>query len=142
MSERVAIIGARAHPDLDQVRAFVRELPEGTVVISGGAEGVDLAAETEAVERGLMVVSYRITRSNGIVTMIEVVHRASQEGWIETRRWRMPHDCSYRDALIFRNTFIAVSCERMEAFTTGSKGGSMDAIRQAKRFRRPVKEHP
>jgi predicted Rossmann fold nucleotide-binding protein DprA/Smf involved in DNA uptake len=47
MAERVAIIGAREHPDLDFVRAYVRTLPTGTTVVSGGAKGVDSAAATD-----------------------------------------------------------------------------------------------
>lgn len=49
----VAIVGSRTYPDLDLVREYVAELPEGTVVISGGARGVDSVAEQAARKRGL-----------------------------------------------------------------------------------------
>lgn len=50
---RVAIVGSRGYLRLRDVRRFVRELPEGTIVVSGGARGVDRAAEGAAKRRGL-----------------------------------------------------------------------------------------
>ena len=58
MAERVAIIGSRDYPDLDAVRAYVRCLPKGSVVVSGGAKGVDSAAESEAKLCGLPTSIY------------------------------------------------------------------------------------
>lgn len=52
---RIAIVGSRDYPDFDAVRAYVRTLPAGTIVVSGGARGVDTAAEEEAKQRGLEV---------------------------------------------------------------------------------------
>ena len=49
----VAVIGSRDYQPLDQVRAFVRGLPRGTVLISGGARGVDMEAAHEARRTGL-----------------------------------------------------------------------------------------
>jgi hypothetical protein len=60
--ERVAIIGSRPrawpHPDAvrDYVAALVADLPAGTVVVSGGAEGVDTWAVDAAKTRGLPFV--------------------------------------------------------------------------------------
>lgn len=54
--KRVAIVGSRDYPNLDEVREFVRSLPPGSVVISGGARGVDKAAQEEAEILGLEVV--------------------------------------------------------------------------------------
>lgn len=42
---RVAVIGSRGYARLDVVERFVRSLPTGTVLISGGASGVDQMAE-------------------------------------------------------------------------------------------------
>ena len=53
---RLALIGSRDYPDLERVRRFVDDLPLGTVVVSGGARGVDSAAERAAREAGLRVV--------------------------------------------------------------------------------------
>lgn len=48
----VAIVGSRTFPNCDVVRRFVHRLRPGTLVISGGARGVDAAAEEAARERG------------------------------------------------------------------------------------------
>lgn len=50
---RVAIVGSRDYPDLAAVRRFVRELPKGAIVVSGGARGVDRTAAGAAKRRGL-----------------------------------------------------------------------------------------
>lgn len=52
---KVGIVGSRDYPDLEAVRRFVAALPEGTVVVSGGARGVDQTAEDAARARGLVV---------------------------------------------------------------------------------------
>ena len=53
---RIGIVGARVHGRPDLVRSFVRSLPAGTVVVSGGAPDVDTWAEEEARAAGLEVV--------------------------------------------------------------------------------------
>lgn len=55
MGKRVAIVGSREFPNLDQVREYVRTLPPDTIVISGGARGVDRTVEYEARRIGLEV---------------------------------------------------------------------------------------
>jgi hypothetical protein len=55
---RIAIVGSREYPKLDLVRSYVRSLEPGTVVISGGAKGVDSEAEKQARDFGLEVVVY------------------------------------------------------------------------------------
>jgi predicted Rossmann fold nucleotide-binding protein DprA/Smf involved in DNA uptake len=52
---RIAIVGSREYAKLDAVRKFVAELPADTVIVSGGARGVDSAAEQAARARGLEV---------------------------------------------------------------------------------------
>jgi NADPH:quinone reductase-like Zn-dependent oxidoreductase len=55
---RVAIVGSRDFTALNMVVEYVNSLPNDTVVISGGAIGVDRAAEQAAKARGLKVVIY------------------------------------------------------------------------------------
>jgi predicted Rossmann fold nucleotide-binding protein DprA/Smf involved in DNA uptake len=138
MSERVAIVGAREHPRLDLVREYVRSMPPGTVVVSGGAAGVDRVAEATAVERGLRVVSYRLvhphgTRSFFAIKEIEMTRDESER--LQEIRLEAVYDA--RTALIFRNTLIALS-DRSVVFPDGSRGGSYDEADQAVRFKRPV----
>jgi activating signal cointegrator 1 len=58
MSEKVAIVGSRNYPDLTQVRAYVASLPSDTIIVSGGARGVDTAAEEAARAQHLQVVIF------------------------------------------------------------------------------------
>ena len=55
---RVAIVGSRDYGRLDQVRTYIDLLPEFTVILSGGARGVDQCAAEAARERGLEVQEY------------------------------------------------------------------------------------
>lgn len=61
-SRAVAVVGSRNFPNLELVRDFVRQLPSDSWVISGGARGVDSAAELTALDQHLWVVSYRPER--------------------------------------------------------------------------------
>lgn len=56
---KVAIVGSRNYSTLERVYEYVNGLPDGTIVISGGARGVDRAAEDAARSRGLKVISFR-----------------------------------------------------------------------------------
>lgn len=55
---KVAIVGSREFGDLDRVREFVMSLHDGDEVVSGGARGVDSAAESEAKLQGLKVTVF------------------------------------------------------------------------------------
>ena len=54
---KIAIVGSRNYPELDKVREYVQDLPKGSIVVSGGADGVDETAEDEARKLGLEVIS-------------------------------------------------------------------------------------
>lgn len=119
MTERIAIVGSRAHPNLDMVRAYANALSEDTIIITGGAKGVDAAAEAVAWDRHWA----------GLVWVPEVHHPDT----VRTFGAR-----NSRDRLLLRNTLIALDCDRMVVFPDGSRGGCWDAAREAVRFKRPV----
>lgn len=49
MSERrIVVVGSREYPNLDEVEQLVREQERDTIIISGGATGVDSVAVTTA----------------------------------------------------------------------------------------------
>lgn len=50
---KIAIVGSRDYHDLAAVWRYVESLPEDTVIVSGGARGVDAAAEMAAKSRGM-----------------------------------------------------------------------------------------
>ena len=112
--ERVAIVGSREPSQWAQedVVAQITALPPGTIVISGGAVGIDTLAYRAAVKRGLRT---------------EIFH---------------PEYARYdaRIAPKVRNTIMAAICTRAICYTAGSKGGTHDFIRQMRRFDKPFKE--
>jgi predicted Rossmann fold nucleotide-binding protein DprA/Smf involved in DNA uptake len=55
---KVAIVGSRTYPNLSKVRAYIQTLPPDTVIVSGGARGVDKCAEKVAESIGLQTEIY------------------------------------------------------------------------------------
>lgn len=109
---RIAIVGSRDWPYPEQVRAVVRRLAEkdpGTVIVSGGARGVDLVAESAARAAGLHLV----------------VHEAD---------WK-----TYgRSAGPIRNGEIVRDADKVLAFWDGSSRGTVSTIRMAQDAGKPV----
>lgn len=56
---KVAIVGSRGYSRLGDVSLFVTLLPHDAVIVSGGARGVDSAAESAARVRGMQTVIYK-----------------------------------------------------------------------------------
>lgn len=110
---KIAIIGSREYPDLREVRLFVHALPFDTIVISGGAAGVDSAAESTA----------RVCRLTRFIF----------EPVVAT-----PGRTAYVAALHARNKRIAEECERMVAFHDGVSKGTMRTVEYARSLGRDV----
>jgi hypothetical protein len=107
--ERIAIVGSRGYSDLEAVRRYIRGLPKNVTILSGGAPGVDRAAEREARRLGLHVVIYRAD-------------------------W----DKLGRGAGIVRNGTIVENCDRVVAFHDGVSRGTQNTIFRAQRAGKPV----
>lgn len=137
MRERVAIVGSRDHPSpADAVRGVIDALPTGAIVISGGAsQGIDYHAREIALVNELEVIEYAVdarTYPDGIlVKWWQGLERAPRTQKVPVRR-----GASVRDLLIFRNSLIAINCDHAHAFTRATRGGTIDAIEQFKRFHR------
>lgn len=115
---KVAIVGSRV-PPRDACHALVDvmfDLPAGTVVVSGGAPGIDRLAATLAQVRA---------EDLGLIEHLPDYRRFSPK--------RAPLE---------RNTTIAEECDSMLAFTDGSKGGTYDAIRKADALGKRVTLYP
>jgi len=80
---RLAVIGSRKYPDPDRVRALVRGVPAGTLIVSGGAEGPDSWAVDAARERGLAYLVFpakwaELGRSAGLIRNQDIVDQADR----------------------------------------------------------------
>lgn len=99
----IAVIGSRDFPQLDSVAAYVRGLPSGTVVISGGARGVDRVAASAARSAGHAV-----------------------------REFRPDWDRHGKSAGFKRNAQIVEAADRLVAFWDGKSRGTADTIKKAR----------
>ena len=106
----LAIVGSRSYPNLEQVREFVRSLPDSTVVLSGGAAGVDHVAVKEAKACGLATVVIRPA-----------------------------YEMHGKEALLIRDKAIAEQCDSLVAFWDGTSTGTAHVMRCAKRLGKSVR---
>lgn len=96
---RLAIVGSRGYPDEEQVRAFVHALTPDTIIVSGGAAGVDSWAADQARKDGLQVEAF------------------------------LPdYELFGNHAPLVRNSKIAAAADEMIAFWDGESRGTKDAI--------------
>jgi hypothetical protein len=106
---RVGIVGSRDYPNLDQVERYVAELPPvGYTVVSGGARGVDRAAEASARRHRL-----------GLDVM--------KADW----------DTYGRRAGMLRNAQLVESVDLLVAFWDGQSRGTKNAIDHARAMVKP-----
>lgn len=81
--KRLAIVGSRDYPNLEAVRRYVREQHPTTVIISGGARGVDRTAVEEAKRLGMLYEVYpadwdRYGKRAGYLRNETIVSKASE----------------------------------------------------------------
>ena len=109
---KIAIVGSRTFADLARVRRMVMELPKGTTIITGGAKGVDQAAEKGARDAGLKC---------------EVI---------------LPDYPRYgRVAPLHRNRLIVEAADHVVAFWDGFSGGTANALAWAAALGKDATEH-
>ncbi len=110
---KVAVVGSRRYPHEHLVRGFVRKLAArdaSTILVSGGARGVDRWAADEARRCGLIVEE----------------HLADWDG---------PDG---RRAGFTRNTTVVVRSEVIVAFWDGESRGTIDTVTKAERLGKRV----
>lgn len=110
MREWVAFIGSRRWPERlrGRIEREIKRLPAGTVVVSGGAKGVDTWAAQYARKHGYPVVEYPVQFSN-------------------TNEFRK---YDYATALYSRNQAVATAAGRAVAFVAlDRKGGTEHCIK-------------
>jgi Predicted Rossmann fold nucleotide-binding protein involved in DNA uptake len=99
---RIAIIGSRDYIDLERVRNYVNSLPEDTIIVSGGARGVDSAAESAARARGLQTIIF-------------------PADW----------EAHGKGAGFIRNADIVANADMIVAFWLGKSKGTLDTVQKA-----------
>lgn len=115
MGERVAIIGSRDYPAGHLVRAHIEAMQGDTIIVSGGARGVDTLARQYAAEFGLVCVEF---------------HPA----------WRRRDGNGTNKAAGFeRNRLIVDYADRVVAFWDGNSPGTRSTISLARRAGKPVR---
>ena len=143
--EYVAIVGSREHADLEHVAAFMRALYKkqpDTIVVSGGADGVDMTAEQTWLSMGGNVVSLRVE------------YYAPERGY-RIARWELGRQNSrkfvilegpsfedYKSGLLYRDLLVAEMCNRMVAFyRKGKSSGTRITVGFARDEQKDVYEY-
>jgi hypothetical protein len=112
--KRIAIIGSRKYPRLDLVIGFVNTLPPDTIVVSGGAVGVDQTAAAAAEAHGLDVDERLPNIPKGSPRHVAV------------------------KLLMARNTQIIERCDEVVAFWDEASNGTRDSLRKAMAAGKPI----
>lgn len=103
---KVAVVGSREYPRPQDVWEFVGRFQPSTVVISGGARGVDRWAVEEAQRCALTWHEYKA-------------------------RWMAPDGSRDRNAGYVRNTTVVANADHVVAFWDGRSSGTLDTIVKA-----------
>lgn len=106
---KVAIVGSRQYTNLRKVQLYVANLPKDTIVISGGAPGVDRIAEAAAKRLGLEVKIF-------------------------PAQW----DVHGNMAALMRNSQIVAECDRLVAFWDLKSHGTRDSLDKARKAGKPI----
>lgn len=137
----IAIVGSRGYPHLEDVARlvdFIRKDAPTAVILSGGALGVDTAAEQAAREAGLGVVSYRVERVSDESFAIQEWKFGNMPGSVR-RMVEQPTFGRYEDALMYRNTLIVDAASRVVAFWSNASPGTRFAVGYATDQKKPLK---
>lgn len=101
---KIAIVGSRDWNDENKIAEYIHDLPSETVIVSGGARGVDSMAAKWAKFFCMTVEIY-------------------------TANWGKYG----KSAGMIRNSEIVEACDRVVAFWDGKSKGTLDTINKAKK---------
>lgn len=142
-AEKLAVVGSREGADLEQVAAFLAELREkhpDTIVVSGGAKGVDSAAEQGWLALGGRVESYRPKQ----LGLEEYGIEFWELGVPQPRVFVLANEPTFGDyesACLYRDLLIAEACDRLAAFyRPGRSWGALFTAEMAGHNGKPVYE--
>jgi DNA processing protein len=136
----VAVVGARACTSYGEhvTQSLVSGLPQGTVVISGAAYGIDAAAHRTALNAGLSTVAYL---AGGVDRPYPAGHRdligrIAQHGTVLSEV--EPGSAPTRWRFLQRNRLIAAHAQALVVVEAGWRSGSLNAASHATFLHRPV----
>lgn len=138
---KIAVVGSRDYPHLDDVRALVRLIASREAeptIVSGGAKGTDTAAEQAAHEAGLQVVSYRVRSVKDDEHAIEEWRFGPRENFVRVMI-EEPSWANYTSALLYRDALIAEHADRVVAFRGTEWRGTSLTLDFAHAYDRPVR---
>lgn len=142
--ERVAVVGSRVGADLEAVERFVTALyakqPE-SILVSGGAKGVDTLAEQTWLKLGGRVLSLRPIQ----VALEEYAIQTWELGGDSPRCFIDANELTWKDyasACHYRDILIADRSDRLVAFYRKgrSRGTAFTAEIMREAYERPVYE--
>lgn len=147
MKTKIAIVGSRSHPnpkkavyELMEERVLstpTEQLVAPTVIISGGARGVDYEAEMYGMEHGLQVISFRPWGKTAPFTIAKFTFEGqTYKGAIKDLDQRSFG--SFRDAAMARNELIVEEAEEIYALWDGKSPGTRNTIMTAMRAKKPI----
>lgn len=111
---KVAIVGSRSYKPISNVGFFVRQLNQEFMIVSGGAIGVDSAAEESARQRGMDCLIFPVNAPDGI---------SKKE---------------FTDYAYVRNQQIVDNADVVVAFWNGFSGGTANTIEKTRFARKPL----
>lgn len=127
LSEKVAVVGSREGADLGAVESWLRdylwvEHPD-TILVSGGARGVDSCAEATWLELGGTVISLRPKERDPENFVIERWELGSATPSVYVLEGH-PTMHDYRSAALYRDILIGEMADRVVSFERpgGSRG--------------------
>lgn len=136
MPEIVAVVGSRHHPDLGRVSSLVQALwarQPDTIVVSGGAQGVDSAAEQTWIELGGTVISFRPRERADLSFVIDRYRFGSKPSVTDTFEIEgEPSFADFASAAFFRNLMILEHAHRVVAFLHRNSPGTRHTIGAAR----------
>jgi hypothetical protein len=119
VSERIGVVGNRTGADMSQVVAFIDSLflaQPDSILVSGGAAGVDMAAESAWFKLGGRVRSYRPAPFEGGYGIEIWNYGGSEVSHVLGVEHQRVSFKDYRSAALYRDWMIAEDVDRLVAF--------------------------
>jgi len=116
--KRIAVIGSRRFKNKYLIENFIEELPQNSIIISGGCKGPDIWAENKAKKLNIAIEIY-LPKLDNLKNKYEII-----------------------EAYYSRNREIINHCDIVHAFVTSDrKGGTEYTIKYAHKLGKPVFIH-